>query len=540
MARGRAVAADVAAIVALVLAAVLLYRQVLGLFWIYDTPFHLGLLSRHPVGEFFFDRGPWLEEKNVFTPLFFLSLAFDRVLGGLDPSFYYLHQLAALAACALVLYATLRLWLEPSFAAAGAGLFLLGPSVAASAPVLMVRHYFEALFLSSLALAALVVALRRDRSGWSLVSAGCYFAALLAKEIAAPLVVLAALLPEAGWRRRLRLLVPHAVALAAYALYRITMLERPLSGHGWIDPRGTLGAALALPRDLLAPLLGGAPLAAVILALGILCGLAALPRQGRVAILATAAVSLVAVVPVSFELRPRFLLATWMVLAAGAAAGWSCLAANSQHPRLARAAPWIAGLTLVAGAAAGRGAWAEEYGLARRMSVENRAFLALDAGAALRHPAAATSTLHELAALRPAGGGARWYQDDLFLCAAAPPPRRVVSYDAASGAIREVTASALAEGASFCRSLDQRSPLEARFAWTRDGLVWELGPDADSGYSFVLDEGVTRIAVPRRGGYGWLANTVRLRVRHQGSDGRITYSPLLLLDRKEGETRWRR
>lgn len=540
MARGKAGAGDVAAIVALVLAAVLLYRQVLGLFWIYDTPFHLGLLSRHPAGEFFLSRGPWLEEKNVFTPLFFLSLAFDRALGGLDPSFYYLHQLAGLAACALALYATLRLWLEPSFAASGAGLFLLGPSVAASAPVLMVRHYFEALVLASLALAAFVVAVRRDRPGWSAVSAGCYFAALLAKEIAAPLIVLAALLPEGGPRRRLRLLVPHALVLAAYALYRIAMLERPLSGHGWIDPRGTLGAALALPRDLVAPLLGGAPLAAVVLLLGMVCGLAALARPALVAVFATAGASLVAVVPVSFEMRPRFVLTTWMVLAAGAAAGWSRLAARSPQSRIARAAPWIAGLTLLAGATAGHAAWAKEYGLARRMSVENRALVDLGGDAALRHPASATSTLRELEALFPAARAARWYQDDLFLCAAAPPPRRVVAYDEPSGAMRDVSAAALAEGATFCRSLDERSPLEARFAWTREGLVWELGPERDSGYSFVLDEGVTRIAVPRRGGYGWLADSVRLRVRHQGADGRITYSPLLLLDRKESVTRWRR
>jgi hypothetical protein len=540
MARGRARAADGAAIVALVLAAVLLYRPVLGLFWIYDTPFHLGLLSRHPLGDFFFSRGPWLEEKNVFTPLFFLSLALDRAVGGLDPSFYYLHQLAVLAAGALALYAALRLWLAPSFAAAGAGLFLLGPSVAASAPLLMVRHYFEALVLSSLAVAAFVLAVRRERRGWSLVSAGCYFAALLAKEIAAPLVVLAAFLPEAGWRRRLRLLVPHAVVLAAYALYRIAMLARPLSGHGWIDPRGTLGAVLALPRDLLAPLLGRSPLAAVVLLLGVACGLAALPRRGRAAILATVAASLVAVVPVSFEMQPRFLLTAWTVLAAGAAAGWSRWAASSTHPRLARAAPWIAGLTLVAGAAAGRAAWAGEYGLARRMSVENRALLALDAGAALRHPASATSTLHELQALRPDAERARWYQDDLFLCAAAPPPRRVVTYDEPSGAMRDVSAPALAEGAAFCRSLDERSPLTARFAWTGDGLVWELGPDADSGYSFVLDEGITRIAVPRRGGYGWLGDSVSLRVRHAGPDGRPTYSPTLRLDRRAGETVWRR
>ena len=65
MDRGERRAADAAALAALAVAAIVLYRRILGLYWIYDSPFHLRLLSQHGAGDFLFSRAPWLEEKNV-------------------------------------------------------------------------------------------------------------------------------------------------------------------------------------------------------------------------------------------------------------------------------------------------------------------------------------------------------------------------------------------------------------------------------------------------------------------------------------------
>jgi hypothetical protein len=537
MARGRALAADLAAVAAVALAAVALYRRVLGLFWLYDSPFHLRLLSQHRLGEFFLSRAPWLEEKNVFTPLFFASLAADRAVGGAAPAVFYAHQLAAIAICAVALYATLRLWIAPPAAAAGAVLFLVGPSVAATAPVLMSRHYFEALALASLSLGAYVRSLRRAGAGWAIGSALCYAAALLAKEIAAPAIVLAALLPEGDWRRRARTLAPHAVALAAYVAYRAAMLERPLAGHGWLDPRGTVGAALALPRDVFTPLFGASQALAAVLFLGVAAGLAALEGRALAAVGVTVLASLAAVVPVSFEMQPRFVIAAWLLLAGGAACGWSRLAGRMGGARaVARA---LAAATLLAAAVAGHTAWASASRLARRMSVENRAFVGLTEAAVLRHPASATSTLLELRAWRASPApSAAWYQDDLFLCPPRPVPSLILGYDESSATMRDVTAVSLAAGTAACAAVD--AALSARFTWGPDGLRWELGPYDDHGYSFVIDEGVTRIDVPRKGGYDWRGAGVRLRIRHLSAAGVVTYSPLLSLERRPGAQEWRR
>jgi hypothetical protein len=530
----RRAAADLAAAAALLAATFLLYHRILGLFWIYDTPFHLRLLSAHGPLEFLFSPAPWSQEKNVFTPLFFLSLAFDRALGGPSPAVYYLHQLAAIAGCSLALYAALRLWLAPSLAAAGALLFLVGSSVAASAPVLGVRHYFEALTLACLAFALYVIALRRRRPAWTLASAALFLAALLAKEIAAPLLVLAALAPEADWRRRLRYLVPHGAALAIYGVWRIVLLEQPLAGHGWIDRRSVGEALSAWPGDLLAALCGRPFGLALALAIALAAALAP-ARRCTGAILATAAASLAMVVPFAFEIQPRFALTTWLLLAAGMACGAARLAGR---PGGARAAAGLAAATIALAALAGRDAWVAEYARSSRMSVENRAFVALPADAALRHPASSTSTLLELRPL--ATTPATWYQDDLYLCAARTGLRTIVGYDEATATVREVTRAALAEGARYCAAIAEATPLAARFEWLPQGLLWELGPAADSAYSFVIDDGMTRLAVPRRGGYRWQGDRLRLRVRHETAAGAVTYSPPLELDRRRPELRWQR
>jgi hypothetical protein len=541
MAPARRGPSDLLAAAALLGATLLLYRHVVALFWLYDTPFHLRLLSEHRLAEFFFSREPWRREKNVFTPLLFLSLAGDRALAGWQPWVFYVHQLAAIGGCAAALYAALRLWLPALFAAAGGALFVLGPAVAASAPVLMVRHYFESLALASLAVVAFVFALRGGRRAWTLVSAGSYLGALLAKEIAAPVIVLLALLPESDWRRRRRLLLPHGVALAAYAAYRALILDRPLASHGWVHPDGLPAVAAALPGKLLAGLLGGSPGVALLLGAGIAAALAAASRRALAVVAAVSAAALLPVLPVAIEMQPRFALAPWLVLSAGAACGWSRLASR---PAGRRAAPWTVAATLVAAAAAGRMAWAGELALASRMSVENRAFLRLESDALLRHPASTTATLGEMSWLRARdgreGAAARWFQDDLHLCLRHEPFASIWTFDAASGAMRDVTAATTAAAAAWCPAFDAAAPLSARLWWDSGAVFWELGPHPDPGYSFVMDEGVTRIDVPRRGGYSWQGGGIAVRVRYEDAGGRVSYSPRLDLERGGGELRWRR
>lgn len=540
MLRGRRGAADVLAVAAILLLAVLLYRRILDLFWLYDLPFHLRLISQYTPADFLVSRRPWNAESNLFKPLFYLSLDLDRAIAGLSPRFFYAHHLAAIAICAASLYALLRLWLDVPLAAAGAALFLIGPSVAATAPVLMARNYFEALALACAAAAAFVAAVRRGRWRWAIAAAALCFLALLMKEVAAPVLIFLALVPEGETRRRLRYLVAPAAAFLAYAVYRAAMTDRPLGGYGWVD-RGGFGALLwALPSKVLAALFSNGTLVAAALALALALAYVAIPGRKRFALALTAAAALATVGPVSHELEPRHVIAAWLVLAGAAACGWGAL----RRGRLRPAVLWIAAVTILAVGAAGRSAWSDEYAVSRRMSVENRAYLALGGNDVLAHPAAATAALGELRAVRPvlgaSGAPAGWYQDDLFLCGSQAPARRIWSFEPASGEVRETTRATLAAAPAYCDAIRWEAPLSARFWWKPDGLYWELGPYDGDGYSVVVGDGASRAPVPRSGAYAWESDTLMLRVRYQHPAGWVTYSPPLAVERRRGETRWER
>ena len=531
----RRAAADLAAGAALVVLTGFLYRHVAALYWVYDSPFHLRQLAEHSPLEVLFSRQPWQAEKNVFTPAFLLSLHLDNALGGGAPRIFHLHQLAAIAGAAVCLFALLRAWLSAGWAALGGALFLVGPSVAASAPLLMVRHYFEALALAALALLAQVLALRRRRPGWAWGSALLYFVALLEKEIAAPAILAFGAVREAREGGRVRAVLPHLAALAGSAVYRLAMLERPLAGHGWILPGGLAATAFELPGKAMGALFGGG-LAGAAVAIALAVALAALPPRTLLGALALAAAALLPVLPVSRELTPRLVLASWCVLAAAAVVGWARLASDRRWRRLA---PWAAGATLVAAAIAGRGSWAAQWSIAERMSLENRAYVDLDAGDLLRHPASATSTLLELRAL--AGARADWYQDDVFLCRPEAMTGRIWTFDAASRSLRDVTAAALAAAPAWCATAAApAAPLAARLWWRDDGVHWQLGPHPEPGYSFVMDAGRTRLQVPRQGGYAWQGGEVRLRVRYDLPAGGAVYSPELVLPRGLAELRFER
>ena len=138
----------------------------------------------------------------------------------------------------------------------GAWIFLIGPVTASLASLLMVRHYIETILLPALALAAWAGALRRfpGRGAWSLagLSAGLYFAACMAKELAVPLFVLLPFLPPPGTRQvspeRLRLALPHAAAFAVYLVLRYAVLGTLLGGYGFaVRPSDLPALALTLP-----------------------------------------------------------------------------------------------------------------------------------------------------------------------------------------------------------------------------------------------------------------------------------------------------
>jgi hypothetical protein len=198
--RGRA--ADGTACLCLVLATAVLYGGVLDLWWSWDDFFQLRYTAAWSPLQYGLDPAVWrLLPTRMVTPLLFASYDLDLALFGPDPRAFYLHQLTALALLAVAIHLTLRRWLEPLWAAATALLVLLGAPIASLAPLLMVRHYTEAILLGAISVALWVRALDTPpgprRAGLAAASAVAWLAASLAKEIAVPLVLLLPALPVA-------------------------------------------------------------------------------------------------------------------------------------------------------------------------------------------------------------------------------------------------------------------------------------------------------------------------------------------------------
>jgi hypothetical protein len=539
-----------------------LYRQALHLWWADDDFIAIRLLSTFRPMELLLHPAPAAELPRMVTPLLFLSLAFDLRTFGLDPHGAYLHQLAALAFCALSLYAALRQWLPAPWSAAGAGLFLLGPPVASLALIVTSRHYAEAITLAALAVAAYGLALKRDSAAWALASTALYLASTLAKEITLPLPLVLPLLPRprgesaAEPRRWIRLVAPHAAAIALYLVYRRVTLGVWGGGYGWTVARGdwprlVLALPLRIAREIAAGTAPGWVLVAA-LAAGLL--LLALRRPAAIPLLAVALLAAMApVLPVSQAMAPRYAVAAWTAASLALVVAVFDLVSARTAPALTgrRAAICIAVLiaatATVSALAANRAAWAAGLAEMERKSAENLAFLDLRPGDFLRRPREVPATLYELTALRRdrlgrGMGGGGWFADDLFLCTALPRGARVWSYDDATRRVVEVTARLPALSASYCGAIRGRAPLAAEIASDGEAVTWRLGPYREGRYALVMRDGIESIDVPRVGGYQRRGvKRLDLRVRYESPAGWVTYSPSLALDVSRAPVaRWER
>lgn len=535
---------DLVAATALLAALLLLYHQVLRLWWTHDDVFVLHYLSEHRPWQYCLEPQVWRQlPMRMLTPLLFLSMHLDLGLFGPDPRAQYAHQLAAAALAFLAFYAVLRLWLPPVTAALGTGVALAGAPAASLMQLPTTRHYLEGLLLAALSIVLFVRALRRPAREARLpspplavalsLSALCYLAASLAKEVFVPLVLFYPWLAPGGWRRRLRLSAPHLGAFLFYLGWRLYMLGTLGGGYGWSVGAADLPRlAAALPLKMVRAMVGPSPRAGTLLLVALVAGaVAACYRRPRAALLllAAAAAATGPILPASTEMEPRWAFPLWLILAAALAFGCDRLA---RGPRGSRAtAVLLAGVTVIAAVAANRQSWAESYAAAERTSVENRALLVLPAGEYLRHPAGPPASLHELQWFRqaylrqPPGGG--WFFDDLFLCAL-PPAARVREYDPRSRRVEDVTGRVPRLRAAHCGSIREDAPLSADLLLAQGNLRWRLGPYTTGTWSLVVAGGQDAYPVPPAGGFQVPAlSAVTLRVHYASPAGWHTYSPPL-------------
>ncbi len=517
---------DLAAIFVLVLLAFVLYHPVLGLFWHADDFYNLRFSRQHTPLQVLASPATWVELPfKMVTPLMFLSFQLDLALAGTSPYAFYLHQLLAVGLCAVLLYALLRLWIEPFPAFVGGGFLLFGAPAGGLAATLMVRHYPEAIALLSLAIATFVLAVRRGSRGrsWSLLSAALYAAACLAKEIAVPLAPALLLLPEGDLRKRLRTAIPHGAVLVLYFAYRRFLLGTWGGGYGWAVERGEWPAlALSLPFKMAREMVGGGgALGWLLFALLLLSagfGIVSSPRPVRSAAgwLAVGAFVLLPILP---------------VLAAAAALGASAFPSRAWRNGL------LLGLAMLGGLA-WRGGWQATYGAAGRTSVENRAYLRLGSGDLLLRPLGYPASMGELRlwAREPAA----WAYDELAVCPPRPG-RRVWEYDPAVSRVVQRSAELPARCAVWRARVRPAAPLTAAFQARPYVLSWHLGPYREGSYALLIGDGAALFPLPREGAFQRPAERLAFRLRYESPAGWITYSPELIGDFPHRPVlRWRR
>ena len=504
-------------------------RKIVALWWTFDDPFHLNFIAPRSAGQLLFSSETWRAyPAHVFTPLHLLSLRADLYFAGANARGFYLHHLVSFVCIAPLLYILLRQWLGRVPAICSALIAMAGVPMTEAAQRLMDRHYLEGLLFALLSTLLFVVAIRSGARKWSVGSAALYLVAMSAKEIFVPLVAILAVLPEGDARKRLRGLLPHAFALLVYAAWRFAALGPRLESYGWAVKRADWPRMLAtLPLRMAGVLAHGA--IAGWLSVALIAAAVAIVawqlRPARRLIAVGACAALLPIVPVSFEIQPRYGLAAWVL--AAAAVGFV--------PRRG----WMKALPLIVVAVAviaGRQAWADSYRAHKQMSGEARALAALGPQDMLWLPATPPATLDELARLT--GTRARWTYAALPLCAGRLSAERFWGFDAAARNVRQMRREELLRSCAANRA----APLSVRFEATRGALFWDFGPYETGTYRIVIADGRQGFDVPRRAGFQLSGiPALPLRVRYQSPDGWTTYSDDLQVSLLDGRNAsWQR
>jgi hypothetical protein len=473
-----------------------------------------------------------------------LTTSYDAELAlfGLNPVPFYVLHLIELAAIAVALAFALRLWMSRAAAACAAFLFLVGTPVAVMAAQVMLMHYIESVILSLAAATLFARAMRSGRKTPLIASALLYLLAMLAKEIAVPLLLVLLILPERDVRARLRAVWPHGLALIIYFAWRYAILGKLAGGYVWtfgpsdvplllVRTVARIAATFAGPRLAI-----GIPFVLLIL-FGILLRLRS--RFSVVAIAVAFAAAIGPIIPVAVYYEHRFAWCAWICAVIVFAAGTDTLRNRWLALSLMIAAPLL-------GAVVNRQQWKSEFTLAKRMSDEGRVFTDLEAGDFIRMPAITPGVMFQVAWVkefllhRPPG--TLWFYDDLYLCSG-QRPKRVFGFDERTKEVREMTAQIPAIASRYCGSFRPNEPLGIHLHYNqgRHLLTWDLGP-YDDGYTFVVGKGFLAYEVKRHGGlqlFGMKEQT--FRVRYRSPRGWVTYSPEMTVDfSRDRDFAWRR
>ncbi len=358
----------------------------------------------------------------------------------------------------------------------------------------MYMHYVEALILCCVA----AILYKREMD---VASALVYLAAMLAKEVAVPLIILL-------WLIRRRGVVLHALALCAYAAWRTLMLGTIFGGYGYaVTLREIPMLLVKTPARVVTAWAGAVPWFGALLVIVVL---AVTAQKWRWLLLALA-LSILPVMPVAKAFNTRLAFVPWFAIAILFAF------AAKQHRVLLLAAPLIALIV-------NRQTWSAEYANAIRQSDEARVFFTLGPNDVLAHPLIPPAAIGELQWLKQEwlhrAAGTDWYYDDLFVCEGKTAGKRVFGWHN-----REVV-----QVEPRCETA-RVAPMTIEFHYRGESLFWHFGPYREGTWSIIFGDGIQAFDVPRDDGYRLGAmKALALRVKYTAPEGWSTYSPELVFD----------
>lgn len=203
----------------------ILNARALRSWWMTDDPCLLGAALQRGLLTHFYDPETWRAlSGTVLMPWTPFSLGLDHAFFGLEPRFFYAHQLLSFSLLLVLGYLVLRTFAGRLAAAGALTVFAVSAPSFAVASQLMNRHYLEGLVLALAAYLCFRRAVLKDRRLWAVLGAVLYALAMTAKEVFVPLVVLLPLVPLGSWRQRWIQALPFAAAAALYLPWRIYML----------------------------------------------------------------------------------------------------------------------------------------------------------------------------------------------------------------------------------------------------------------------------------------------------------------------------
>lgn len=203
-------------------------------YWRIDDASLLMYVVEYPEAmKYFFSPEQWQSiGVPFFTPWLFLDYWLDYALFGLNPLAFYAHNLFFVWLVALLTFVLLLRHVGSFWAGVAAILFLLGSPVVVVSQQLMSRHYATGLVFTILAMLFWLRS-RRTESRLSLALATFfYLAAMLNKEVFAPLPLVLFFLDNATLKDRLRAMSPFVLTAVVFVAWRAVMLGKIIGGYG--------------------------------------------------------------------------------------------------------------------------------------------------------------------------------------------------------------------------------------------------------------------------------------------------------------------